>query len=142
MQAADKLLKDAVENGIIAGCACMASDKNGTIQYSSGFGPSSSPQASPPAPMTTRSVFSLISSTKAMTAIAALQLVERGILSLDQDVSPLLSELAYQPVLGGPLDNPVATPRRNALLLRHLLTHSSGTTYPDSPPRPPATWPT
>ncbi|KAH7032181.1 beta-lactamase/transpeptidase-like protein [Macrophomina phaseolina] len=106
MEAADKLLKDAVENGIIAGCACMASDKNGTIQYSSGFGTSSSPQASPPAPMTTRSVFSLISSTKIMTAIAALQLVERGILSLDQDVSPLISELAHQPVLGGPLDNP------------------------------------
>lgn len=79
--------------------------------------------------MSTRSVFSLISSTKIMTVVAALQLVERGDLSLDQDVSPLLPELATQGVLSGPLDSPIALPRQTPLLLRYFLTHSIGVPY-------------
>ncbi|EKG09665.1 Beta-lactamase-related protein [Macrophomina phaseolina MS6] len=129
MSAVKQLLEDAVANGTIAGCACMASSKDGSFHYEEAVGVES--LTNPPSePVSTKSVFPLISSTKLMTAVAALQLVERGSLYLDQDVSPLIPELASQPVLGGSLEAPVAVPRRNPLLLKYLLSHSVGTPYP------------
>ncbi|KAF2137447.1 uncharacterized protein K452DRAFT_257480 [Aplosporella prunicola CBS 121167] len=129
MDTVNQLLQDAVISNTIAGCACVAIDRDGVFKYANAVGARSATKA-PLEPITTESTFSLISSTKIMTAIAALQLVERGALSLDQDVSALLPELANQPVLAGHLDAPVPVPRRNPLLLRYLLTHSIGIPYP------------
>lgn len=46
-------------------------------------------------------VFLLASSTKLLTAVAALQVVERGLVGLEDDVATLLPELGEQPVLRG-----------------------------------------
>lgn len=69
--------------------------------------------------------------TKLMTSIAAMQVVERGLISLDDDVSHLIPELANQGVLTGFDDagKPNVEPRKNPIKLRHLLTHSAGAGY-------------
>jgi CubicO group peptidase (beta-lactamase class C family) len=69
--------------------------------------------------------------TKLLTSIAAMQLVEKGLISLDTDVSPYIPELAAQPILHGFDDNdkPILTQRKNTIKFVHLLTHSAGTAY-------------
>jgi CubicO group peptidase (beta-lactamase class C family) len=67
------------------------------------------------------------SMTKAITAVAALRLVEAGRLGLDQSLVEWLPELADRQVLRDPaaeLDDTV--PARRAITLRHLLTNTCG----------------
>lgn len=81
--------------------------------------------------MTPSTVFALASMTKLLTTVACLQLVERGVLTLDGDVSALVPALAAQPVLSGFRDDgsPVTVPRSEPITLRRLLTHSAGPGY-------------
>lgn len=82
-------------------------------------------------PMTGDTVFTIASMTKLMTTIAALQLVERRVVALDDDVTPVLPVLAQQGVLTGfsSDDVPITEKRKQAITLRQLLTHSSGVGY-------------
>jgi len=67
------------------------------------------------------------SMTKAITAVAALRLVEAGRIGLDESVEPWLPELAERRVLtspDGPLGDTVRA--RRPITLRHLLTLGSG----------------
>ncbi|MFL0455775.1 serine hydrolase domain-containing protein [Brachybacterium paraconglomeratum] len=67
------------------------------------------------------------SMTKAIQAVAALRLVERGVLALDSPVDPWLPEFAAPRVLPRPdagLDRAVPSPTE--ITLRHLLTCTSG----------------
>lgn len=77
-------------------------------------------------------LFFIASMTKAITSTAALQLVERGKLALEEPVSKHLPELAKLDVLEG-FDNatgkPILRPAKKAVTLRHLLTHTSGFAY-------------
>lgn len=78
----------------------------------------------------TDSIFSIASMTKAIASVAALQLVERGKLRLDEPVARFLPQLAKPQVLDGFENNvPRFRPARTALTLRHLLTHTSGFCY-------------
>ena len=66
-------------------------------------------------------ILALASCTKLMTAISALQCVERGLLVLDQDVSPLLPEVGEFGILTGFDDatgQPVTTPLTKHVTLR------------------------
>lgn len=76
-------------------------------------------------------VFTLASMTKLLTIIAVLQLVDRGLISLDEDVTKHLPALGAHPILTGftPDGEPITTPRTRPITLRHLLTHSSGCGY-------------
>jgi CubicO group peptidase (beta-lactamase class C family) len=79
------------------------------------------------APVTRDSLFRISSMTKPMTAVAALTLVDDGVLGLDEPVDALLPELAGRRVLarpGGPLDATVAADR--PVTLRDLLTSRLG----------------
>jgi len=51
--------------------------------------------------MTADTVMWIASMTKAVTSVAAMQLVEQGRLSLDAPLGDLLPELAHRPVLEG-----------------------------------------
>ncbi|KAK0103623.1 hypothetical protein ONS95_005635 [Cadophora gregata] len=67
-----------------------------------------------------------------MTAIAALQCVERGQFTLDEDVTPLLPELKDIDILKGfeeGTDKPILVKAAKEITLRQLLTHSSGIAY-------------
>ncbi|HZZ35614.1 MAG TPA: serine hydrolase domain-containing protein [Caulobacteraceae bacterium] len=82
-------------------------------------------------PMDAATVFWIASCTKAITAAAALQLVERGQLSLDEPVAGRLPTLASPKVLTGfDADGaPKTRPAKGPITARHLLTHTSGLAY-------------
>jgi CubicO group peptidase (beta-lactamase class C family) len=82
-------------------------------------------------PMAPDTVVWIASMTKAITAAAAMQLVEQGKLSLDAPIASVLPQLANVQVLEGfdPDGAPKLRPARVAITLRHLLTHSSGFVY-------------
>jgi methyl acetate hydrolase len=124
---ADALLRQAAANGDVPGVVALATDSNGTI-YEGGFGERLQGGG---AAMTADTVVWIASMTKAITATAAMQLVEQGRLHLDrpaQDVVPALAE-------AGVLDRfddagrPVTRPPARPVTLRHLLTHTAGFSY-------------
>lgn len=82
--------------------------------------------------MRTDTVLSFASATKLMTCIAVMRLVKSGKLNLDDDMSPIIPEIAKQEVLVGfheTTGEPQFRKRTNPLKLRYLLTHSAGVAY-------------
>jgi CubicO group peptidase (beta-lactamase class C family) len=78
-------------------------------------------------PMREDAIMRIQSMTKAITAVAALRLVEDGRLHLDQSVDEWLPELANRRVLTSPTAPLGETvPARRAITVRHLLTNTSG----------------
>ncbi|NVN85625.1 MAG: beta-lactamase family protein [Rhodopseudomonas sp.] len=123
----DQVLRQKCENGEIPGVVAMAASGNEVV-YQGAFGKR---DLSKPDAMTADSVFWIASMTKAVTAAAAMQLVEQGKLSLDEPIDRLLPELASPQVLEGFDHNgePRLRPANNPITLRHLLTHTSGFCY-------------
>ena len=79
------------------------------------------------APMGADAIMRIQSMTKAVTAVAALRLVEAGHLRLDEPVARWLPELADRQVLASPTaDLADTSPAVRAITLRHLLTNTSG----------------
>src|SRR2546422_2405224 len=81
--------------------------------------------------MTLDSVVWIASMTKAITATAAMQLVERGKLSLERPASEMVPELAAAKVLEGfdAAGKPRLRAPKRPITLRHLLTHTAGFGY-------------
>jgi methyl acetate hydrolase len=73
-------------------------------------------------------VMAMASMTKTVTAVAALQLVERGLIALDQPVGEFVPWLGAPQVMDGvgPDGSFNFRPARTPITLRHLLSHSSG----------------
>jgi methyl acetate hydrolase len=84
-----------------------------------------------PAPMTTDTLFWIASCTKAVTCVAAMQLVEEGRVGLDDPVSSWLPQLAEPKRLEGFDDagQPILAPAKAPITLRRLLSHTSGQAY-------------
>jgi len=81
--------------------------------------------------MTLDTVFWIASMTKAITATAALCLLEQGKLSLDDPIRDVLPELAAPRVLEGftVTGQPQLRPANKPITLRHMLTHTAGFGY-------------
>ena len=77
------------------------------------------------------SIFQIASMTKAITTVAALQLVEQGRVMLEEPVSQHLPQLGRLEVLEGfdAAGKPKMRPARTPVTLKHLLTHTSGICY-------------
>jgi methyl acetate hydrolase len=76
-------------------------------------------------PVNDKHIFRIASMTKLVTSIAAMQLVEKKLIGLDDDLSTLLPEMTSIPILTkGELTSP-----KNKISLRHLLTHTAGFGY-------------
>jgi CubicO group peptidase (beta-lactamase class C family) len=69
--------------------------------------------------------------TKAVTSVAAMQVVEAGKLALDEPIGRVLPELAAPYVLQGfdPSGKPRLRPAKGPITLRRLLTHTAGFGY-------------
>jgi len=130
----EKAFSDAVRDGILPGAVLAATNGSGSFHFANGFGNNEINNIGKP--LTTKSIMAIASMTKLMTSIAALQLVERQLVRLDQDVSPLIPNLAAQEILTGwhTTGRYTTHKRKNAITLRSLLTHSSGAGYDMSNP--------
>jgi CubicO group peptidase (beta-lactamase class C family) len=127
LKTVDAMFTDAVESKKMPGIVAMAATDKGVL-YQGAFGRR---ELGKDTPMTLDTVVWIASMTKAITATAAMQLVERGKLSLDAPASQWAPGLAKAQVLEG--FDPAGQPRLRApqrpITLRHLLTHTAGFGY-------------
>jgi methyl acetate hydrolase len=123
----DQLLRQKSEAGEIPGVVAMAAN-NQEVIYQGAFGKR---DLSKDEAMTPDTVFWIASMTKAITAAAAMQLVEQGKLSLDAPIATVLPDLAAPQVLEGfdAQGEPKLRPAKNPITLRHLMTHTAGFCY-------------
>src|ERR1700731_1693568 len=123
----DVALSRAVEGKEVPGVVAMAATDTGVI-YEGAFGLRDIVDG--PA-MTRDSVFRIASMTKAVTSVAAMQLVQQGKLKLDEPIGNVLPELASPQVLESfdTLGAPRLRPAKRPITLRHLLTHTAGFGY-------------
>jgi methyl acetate hydrolase len=123
----DAALSRAAKAKELPGVVAMAATDDGVL-YEGAFGLRH--LADGPA-MTRDTVFRIASMTKAVTSVAAMQLVEQGKAQLDQPVGNVLPELAVPQVLEGFDESgaPRLRPAQRPITLRHLLTHTAGFGY-------------
>ena len=105
-----RLLAEAVDGGTVAGAVGLVRLR-GELAWHEAFGQASvTPE---PQPMTRETIFDLASLTKPLVgATVSLVLVEQGILSLDEEITRLVPELAHV--------------KRKGVTLRRILSHCSG----------------
>jgi methyl acetate hydrolase len=123
----DAILRDgAARRSIPAGVGMVATPD--AVTYAAAFGKRDSASGIAVKP---DSIFFIASMTKAVTATAALQLVEQGKLKVEEPVARHLPELEKLEVLDGfdAAGKPKLHPARTPVTLHHLLTHTSGFCY-------------
>ncbi|HLK47563.1 MAG TPA: serine hydrolase domain-containing protein [Bryobacteraceae bacterium] len=123
----DDTLRGSMQRRKIPAVAAMAATAAKTT-YSGAFGKRDSASG---VDVRVDSLFAIASMTKAITTTAALQLVERGKLTLDEPASKHLPELGKLNVLEGfdSAGKPKLRPAVKPVTLRNLLTHTSGFAY-------------
>jgi methyl acetate hydrolase len=123
----DTMFSQAVESKKMPGIVAVAATDQGPI-YEGAFG---TREIGKNAPMTLDTVVWIASMTKAITATAAMQLVERGKLSLDRPAHDVVPELAKARVLEGfdAAGQPKLRAPKRPITLKHLLTHTAGFGY-------------
>lgn len=78
-----------------------------------------------PAKVTDQHIFRIYSMTKLVTSIAAMQLVEKGLIKMHEDLAIVLPEMSKIPILS----NGRLVTARKPITLHDLLTHTSGFGY-------------
>jgi len=123
----DTTLREATDSGKVPGVVAMAASVDGPI-YDGAFGVR---RLGGTEAMTRDTVFRIASMTKAITSVAAMQLVERGKLTLDGPLPAIDAALSSPQVLTGfdAAGNPQLRPAQRPITLRHLLTHTAGFCY-------------
>ena len=122
----DDVLQAAVQNDDVPCVVAMAGDQDGVI-YEGAAGeraPGSGEMVGPD------TMFRIASMTKMVATVAALQLVERGQLDLDDTIETYLPEFGELRVLEGfDGDAPRLRAPASKATVRQLLTHTTGLTY-------------
>ncbi len=121
------ILERAVADGVAPGLAAAVLKPSGELSVATaGVRGLDNPTA-----LTPDTMFYIASCTKPVTSVAALQLVEQGLVALDEPVDDLIPALADPEVLTGfdATGAPITRPARSKITLRHLLTHTSGLAY-------------
>jgi methyl acetate hydrolase len=120
----DQLFRAAIANGDLVGGVAMAGTAD-SLLYQGAFGWRDRETGRESA---IDDVVMLASLTKTVTAVAAMQLVERGILDLDEPIGRVLPHLAKPQVLEAFAEDgaPILRPARQQITLRRLLSHTSG----------------
>lgn len=125
--AIDSLLNAAVSNNEIPGAVAYMSF-NGHEILNRAYGYKNIEDESKMSP---NSIFRIASMTKALTAVAILQLVEQGNLKLDDPLKDYLPEFSNPTILVDVLPDSTFTsiPAKNDITIHQLLTHTSGLSY-------------
>src|ERR1700675_1470941 len=123
----DGVLRQAVDAKEVPGVVAMAATDKGLL-YEGAFGLRALDQSTP---MTLDTVFRIASMTKAITSVAAMQLVEQGKLKVEEPVPNIGPGLSSPQVLEGfdAAGAPKLRPAKRPITLRHLLTHTAGFSY-------------
>ncbi len=123
----DSVLSEGIRARKIPCVVAMVANGN-HILYQGAFGKR---DGTTDTPIAVSSIFSIASMTKALTSVAAMQLVEKGTLTLDDPVAKWVPELGTFPVLDGfdKAGRPIYHKQRTPMTLRHMLSHSSGLAY-------------
>jgi methyl acetate hydrolase len=119
----DERLRQAVADKTIAGVVAIATDRK-DIFYRGAFGVA---DLATVRPMTLDALFRIASMTKAVTSVAAMQLVEAGRLGLDDPAEKYLPALGNLSIFEG--EGRGLRPAAKAVTVRHLMTHTSGFGY-------------
>lgn len=127
MRTVERVLDEAVAAERTPGAVAMVADRDGVI-HKSAHGRRA---AGAPEPMPLDATFRLFSLTKAVASVAAMRLVEEGLLELDGPVADLVPEFDRLQVLEGFDDKGGAFLRAPAsrATIRQLLTHTAGPVY-------------
>lgn len=114
----EEALTQAVKDGKIPHAIVYATNQDGSQQYHYATGLKN--YGVDDEPIEEDAVLMLASQTKLLTSIAAMSVVDKGLIGLDEDVCPHLPELAAQPILLGfdENDKPKFTKRNNPITLR------------------------
>ena len=112
----DELMRSFVKENEIPGAA-LAVAKDGRLMYTRGFGYADEVLKQPVQP---DSLFRIASISKPLTAVAIMQLAEKGKLKLEDHIFSLLP---HKPHLGAEAK---VDPRLNEITIRHLLQHRGG----------------
>jgi len=129
----DALLQKAVEQGTVPGLVAEVATGNQVFYYRAVGMKDVAGQK----PMTTDSIFRIASMTKPITSAAILLLQEQGKLRLDDPVFKYLPEFKDRDVIAtfNSTDGSFATRKASGeILIRHLLSHTSGLAYSFSNP--------
>ena len=123
----DALFRPAVDAGHIPGVV-MGVASSDRVLYQGAFGKKSSDGM---AELELDAVFNIASMTKPITGVAVMQLVEAGVVDLDEPLGRFIPYLESIQVLEGfdEQNRPQLRAPSSAVTLRHLLTHTSGFVY-------------
>ena len=124
----DTILQAGIDAGEAPGVVAMIATESSVV-YQGAFGARAMGAA---AKMSEDTVFRIASMIKLLTSVAAMQLVERGRLSLHEPAARIDPTLGSPQVLTGfdAKGVPQLRPARREITLHDLLTHTSGFSYP------------
>jgi len=116
----DSRLKDYFNSSSIPAAVLGTIDENGKATWHH-FGPSIWEDST--SVVNEDHIFRIYSMTKAITSVAVLQFVEKGLIGLDEPLNELMPEMVSIPILG---DNGILYQSDEVITMRQLLTHTSG----------------
>ena len=123
----DRVLADAVADGAVPHVAAIVADRDGVL-YEGGAGIRVAGESDDPVGASTH--FRIMSMTKMVCTVAALQQKERGELDFDAPVEDYVPDFADVKVLEGfDGDEPVLVEPRTKATVHQLVTHTSGLGY-------------
>lgn len=114
----------AIRDGRVPGTVAMVGSGK-EVLHASAFGPSGRADGRP---HTLDDVFMIASMTKAVTSVAAAQMLEQGLFELEQPAEEVIPDVAEHRVLTGFDDKgqPILRKPASKMTMRQLLTHTSG----------------
>ena len=123
----DEVLRSGIEKRSIPCVTAVVANRN-DVTYQGAFGKRDGASGMP---VKMDSIFSIASMTKAITAAAAMQLVERGKMDLNAPAAKYMPAIGNLQVLDGydAAGKPMLRAPKTPVTLKHLLTHTSGLCY-------------
>lgn len=113
-------MQAAVDGGHIAGALLLAGNKDGIamLETAGTQGPGDA------TPVDQETIFRIYSMTKPIVSVAAMDMVEDGLLSVSDPVSKYIPEFSNMQVINS--ETGALSPAQNVMTVEHLLTHKSG----------------